>query len=493
MQLKWGIAAFALATALAGGAAQAQDADKCASLADGQWLSNATVGSAKWVAADAAKALPGYCEVQAVLTPAAGSTIGVVYRLPDNWNGKLLGLGGGGWAGNVRPETAAEGLKRGYATAQTDGGHTSTSPWDTTWATNPAAVTDFAYRAIHEMTDAGKKAVQFYYGRAHSKAYFQGCSTGGRMALMEAQRFPTDYDGIISGAPVYSLQVQTTSILRNQVFAKPGAAFSPAQLKLVQDAAVNACDAKDGLKDGLIASPTTCAWKPAALACKSGQSGDSCLAPAQVAALDTLYAGIKAPDGNWAMFPLSKGGEAGWTAFIATGGGADQTRGGGMIGLSPLIFGRQIDQASFSAATDVPAARASAFAKQYEAIDPDLAKFVAHGGRLILWHGESDPGPSTVGSSDYYKAAQRAAPDAAKDGVRLFMALGVSHCGGGPGADRPDTLTALETWVEKGQAPATLIATKADGSLTRPLCPYPAAAQYRGNGDTNDPKSYTCK
>jgi feruloyl esterase len=491
MQMKWGVAAFALATALAGGTAQAQSGDTCTALASGQWLTNSTVTGTRWVAADATKSLPAYCEVKATIRPAAGSTIGVVYRLPEKWNGKLLGFGGGGWAGSVIPQTAEPGLKRGYATAQTDGGHPGTNVWDTAWATNPASVTDFAYRAVHEMTVAGKSVVQRYYGRVQDKAYFQGCSTGGRMALMEAQRFPGDYNGIISGAPVYSLQVQTSAILRNQVFAK--ATFSPAQLKLVQDSAVKSCDAADGLQDGIIAAPASCAWKPAVLACKPGQSGDSCLAPAQVSALDTLYGGIKAPNGSWAAFPLSKGGEAGWTAFIATAGGNDPTNGGGMVGLSPIIFGRQIDPKTLSVTTDVPAARNSAFARQYEAVDPDLRKFVERGGRLILWHGESDPGPSPVGSADYYKAVQRTAPAAAKKGVRLFMAPGVSHCGGGPGADQPDTLTALENWVEKGQAPMTLIATKRDNSMTRPLCPYPAVAHYAGSGDANDPKSYSCR
>ncbi len=205
--------------------------------------------------------MPAYCEVAGTLSPAPGSQIGVVYRLPANWNGKMLGLGGGGWAGNVTLQAATPGLKAGYATASTNGGHPSTSPWDVDWSSNPESLTDFAYRAINQMTVAGKSVVQSYYGRKQDKAYFQGCSTGGRMALMEAQRFPDDYDAIIARAPVYTLQVQTSGVLRSKLVKEAGG-FSPGQLKLANDAVLGACDAKDGLKDGLINDPRAAAGAP---------------------------------------------------------------------------------------------------------------------------------------------------------------------------------------------------------------------------------------
>ncbi len=453
----------------------------------------ATSLAASWVAADAAKAMPAYCEVKATLSPVAGSNIGVVYRLPEGWNGKLLGLGGGGWAGNVTIQSATPGLKAGYAIAQTDGGHPSTSPWDNEWAANPEAVTDFAYRAINRMTVAGKAVMQAFYGKAQDKAYFHGCSTGGRMALMEAQRFPEDYDAIIAEAPVYTLQVQTSAVLRNQQFAAAGG-FSQAQLKLVNDAVLGACDAKDGLKDGVIADPGRCGWSPKALVCKAGQSGDTCLTAKQADALETLYKGIKAPDGSYAMLPLGKGGETMWSMFISTdGSGTTQQSGGGMPGLARQIFGdRQVDFQAMTADGDVPAARASAFAKAYEANDADLSAFIKRGGKLLLWHGESDPGPSAVATADYYQRALAATPGAA-DAVRLFMAPGVGHCRGGPGADVVDNLAALDTWVKSGKAPETLVATKANGSMTRKLCAWPQVAHYAGSGDANDPASYTCE
>lgn len=447
--------------------------------------------SGTWVAAK--DGLPAFCEVKAVLSPAAGSTIGVVYRLPTDWNGKVLGIGGGGWAGNVTLMAASEGLKKGYATLQTDGGHTGTSPWDNSWAANPESATDFAWRAIHEMTVAGKKLATAHYSRSPQKSYFQGCSTGGRMALMQAQRFPADYDAIIAGAPVYTLQVQTSAVLRNNTFARNQGGFSAADLKLAQDAALNACDANDGLKDGLINDPRSCHFDPAVLQC-TGAKTDSCLTANQVTALRTVHTGIKSPDGQWAMFPMSPGGEQGWSLFVGTEGkGNDATGGGGLMGLSPLLFGnRSVDFSAFSPNVDVPQVRSSAFAAMYEAKNPDLSGFFGRGGRLILWHGENDPGPSPVGTNDYARAvlAQNAA---AKAQLRYFLLPGVEHCRGGPGADQVEFLDALDSWVETNRAPEVLVGTKADHSLTRPHCAWPNVAQYRGSGDANNPASWVCK
>lgn len=461
----------------------------------------AAVSAASFGAKDAAGAwiaakdgLPAYCEVKAVLSPVSGSTIGVVYRLPQGWNGKVLGIGGGGWAGNVTLMAASEGLKKGYATLQTDGGHASTSPWDNSWAANPEAATDFSWRAIHEMTVAGKKLVSAHYSRAPGKAYFQGCSTGGRMALMAAQRFPADYDAIIAGAPVYTLQVQTSAVLRNNTFARGNGAggFSAADLKLAKDAALAACDAQDGLADGLINDPRQCRFDPAVLQCSGGKTA-SCLTPAQVTSLRTVYTGVKSPDGQWAMFPMSAGGEPGWSLFVGTEGkGNDATGGGGLMGLAPILFGgRQVDFSAFSPASDVPQVRSSAFAAMYEAKNPDLSGFFGRGGRLILWHGENDPGPSPVGTNDYAQAvlAQNAAASAQ---MRYFLMPGVEHCRGGPGADQVELLDALDGWVQSGTAPEVLVGTKADSALTRPHCAWPNVARYRGTGDANNPASWTC-
>ena len=460
-------------------------ADACASVTPA--MLGATSASGKWVAE--ANGAPGYCEVTATLSPASGSNIGVVYRLPGSWNGKVLGLGGGGWAGNVSAQAASEGLRKGYATLQTDAGHSGSTVWDTSWAANPEALKDFSYRAIHEMTVAGKKLVNAYYGQAHRRAYFQGCSTGGRMALMEAQRFPEDYDAISAGAPVYSLQVQTSAILRNDAFARNGGGFSAEDLKLAQGAALAACDAQDGLKDGLINDPRQCNWDPATIQC-SGAKNASCLAPAQVAALRAVYQGTRAPDGQWAMLPLSRGGEPGWSLFVGTDGKGTDASSEAVSNLFSIALGSKVDLAKYSMA-DVQAIRSSAFGKMYEAADPNLTPFFARGGKLLLWHGENDPGPSPVATSDYAKAVLDRAPAASRN-MRYFLLPGVEHCGGGPGAAPVEWLDALAEWDEGGKAPAVLVGAKPDKSVVRPHCAWPDVARYKGSGDANDPASWQC-
>lgn len=446
----------------------------------------------KWLTADPKAGTPANCMVSASLSPVAGSKIGVVFRLPKDWNGKLLGLGGGGWAGNVTPEAAAPGLAAGYATLQTDGGHPGTVVWDNSWASNPVALDDFAWRAIHEMTVAGKELAAEYYGKPAVRSYFNGCSTGGRQGLIEAQRFPGDYNGIVAGAPVYSLQVQTSQLMRSNLFTAPGAGLDKAHLALVNNAALAACDKADGLQDGVIADPRACHWDPGELACKPGQPAGQCLAPEQIAALGAAYSGVLAPDGSWAQWPLSRGGETVWAPFIAVGGTKTPGTDGGLSTLAPVVFpGGKVDFDRFTP-KDVVAARSSPFAMTYEATNPDLSKFLAGGGKLIVWQGESDPGPSPVGASDYVAAAEQQRGNAAAAGVRLFLLPGVGHCRGGPGADDVDWLAAIDNWTGGGKAPARLTATKKDSPLKRAVCAWPKIARYKGKGDSNDPASYSC-
>src|SRR3569623_1293241 len=220
---------------------------------------------------------------------------------------------------------------------QTDVGHPGTGIWDNAWAQNPESAKDFSYRAIHEMTVTGKKLAAAYYGRVLDNAYYIGCSTGGRMGLLEAQRFPDDYAAIVAGAPVYTLQTQTTGLMRTNAFGAPGAAFTPDDLKLAQDSALAECDANDGLKDGLINDPRSCHWNPATVECHGAKTA-SCLAPAQVAALQSLNAGSTQADGQGALWPISRGGETGWGFFMGTAGMPEGSGGGGLIGLKPVIF-----------------------------------------------------------------------------------------------------------------------------------------------------------
>lgn len=452
--------------------------------------SNATT---RWVAAS--DSLPAFCEVSGTLSPATGSTIGVVIRLPAAWNGKLLGIGGGGWAGNVTIQAASEGLAAGYATMQTDGGNAGTNVWANSWvAERPESAIDFSHRAIHEMTDAGKAVAASFYGQPHSRAYYNGCSTGGRMGLMEAQRYPADYDAIIVGAPVYTLQTQTSAVFRNQTFAVGGGAggFSEADLQLVQRSVMAQCDAGDGLADGIVNDPASCGWQPSALQC-SGAKTDACLTAPQVTALQAVYDGTRASDGSWSMLPMRRGGEAGWGFFVGTNGsGQDPTGGGGLANLFPLFFGQgnSVTIGNYSEA-DYLATRRSPFAALYEAKNPDLSAFFGRGGRLILWHGESDPGPSPVATLDYAQAVMAQNPQAAEQ-FRYYTLPGVGHCRGGVGADVVDYVSAMDDWMESGDAPASLIGRNLQSGITRPHCAWPNVARYNGAGDANNPANWSC-
>jgi feruloyl esterase len=490
------MAALAVLMSLAG-TARASDAT-CAALEAGSF-SHARVVSAKAIGANAEAGIPAFCEVQATISPVQGSTIGVVYRLPQPWNGKMLGLGGGGWAGNIRLETAASGLKAGYATAQTDGGHAIPSrPEDVwrpdLWSSNPEAVTDFQHRAIHWMTVVAKEVVAKYYGRVHSKAYFQGCSTGGRQALMEVQRYPDDYDGVVAMAPVYSLTVQTSAAVRDNILGAIDPKLSAEQLARINQAVLEACDARDGVADRMLADPRQCSWDPAALQCKSGESGASCLTQGQVDAVRKLYAGVKTKDGRFVAWPMSKGSETAWTRFMGLQGfERDTTHAGGLAKLVDLVFGDpSFDMGKFDPDRHFETLRTSAFAKAYEASDADIRAFLGRGGKLLLWHGWNDAGPSPWLTIDYFERVGKQVPDASSS-VRLFLSPGVEHCRGGTGADQFDAVGVLDRWVETGKAPDTLLTTKAEPKLSRVLCAYPAVARYKGAGDPNQADSYECR
>lgn len=460
-------------------------------------FSQTRVESAVTVAADAGAALPSFCEVHATITPVEQSNIGVVYRLPEGWNGKMLGLGGGGWAGNVQLNSAAPGLKAGYATAQTDTGHPIPKQFadfwrPDLWSANPQAVTDFQYRAIHLMTTVGKEVVAKFYGRPHTKAYFHGCSTGGRQGLMEVQRYPKDYDGVVSMAPVYNLTVQTSAVVRDNVLGRSGVPLSGAQLKKINEAVLKSCDARDGLSDGLLADPRQCSWDPAEMQCAAGEPGDACLTTAQADSLRWLYRGVQTKDGQFVAWPLSRGGEAGWARFIGLSGYAsDATQGGGLGRLvGPVLGDPAFDLARFEPDKHFKTVRSSAFAKAYEAGDADIGDFIERGGKLLLWHGWNDPGPSPWLTIDYFERVVKQVSNADTN-VRLFLSPGVEHCGGGPGLDQLDALGALDAWVQTGKAPALLLTTKDKPKMSRPICAYPELPRYKG-GDASVAASFEC-
>ena len=500
----------ALLAATLGAAALAQagvahaDEASCRSLKASGLFKDTEIASADVVAADTAKNIPAYCEVKGEISPNAKSHIGVVFRLPDDWNGRVLGIGGGGWQGDVNLRTAVAGLQKGYATLQTNGGHNPPAPgpdafaaaFDSSWAKdNPEGVADFSWRAVHLTSVVGKDVAARYYARPLQLAVFQGCSTGGRMALMEAHRFPDDYSAIIAGAPVFNLAVQTAGLVKGRLFTTPQTALSDGQIKLITAAVLDACDTLDGVKDGLIADPRACKWDPGAIQCKSGQAAsDACLTPEQAGALRRAYADVRGNNGKVVVYGLARGGEPGWGVFVAMRPRPAPT-GAPAPGGNPLnayIYGdANYDEAKFDPAKDTAKVRSSAFAKEYESDDPDIRPFLAKGGKLILWHGLSDPGPSPFATAAYYEQVKKTT--GANSAVRLFLASGVSHCGGGTGAAPTDVLGAMDTWIATSKAPEVIAAANAQKGFTRPLCAWPALAFYKGEGDANVAASFACR
>jgi feruloyl esterase len=456
-----------------------------------------------------------FCEIDATARPTPGSHIGIVVRLPDRWNGKLLGLGGGGMAGNVtldspNPLAGALGnLARGYATAQNDTGHTSDSVWNTSWAKLPDgnpnwdALEDFAYRGVHLMTVWAKTVVQRYYDAPAKQAYFMGCSTGGRQALMEVQRFPRDYDGVVAGAPVYDQRVAASMVVSSRALVAGGARLTQHQTTLVNDAVLRACDADDGLKDGIVGNPLHCKWDPAELACKSGQSADECLTGAQVEGLRLAYSDIRSSDGTVAVFGLPRGSELISMPLFASLG--DDLPGAvGMSNLKAVQFeDPNYDFANWNPPRDLDQQRTTPYAFMLDATNPDISPFLLRGGKLILWHGLYDGLPRAPDTIDYYQTMSRVTGAqlearrsslATTDGARLFLVQGVAHCSGGPGADTFDMVSALDDWREKGTPPDRIPAHKVNGVAVgaRPLCAFPALPRYKPGTDPTVAASFTC-
>jgi feruloyl esterase len=480
------------------------DAAACAGLKAPGLFKDTTVSSADMVAGDPAKNQPGYCEVKGEISPNPKSHIGVAFRLPDNWNGRVLGLGGGGWQGDTTIRNAQPGLNRGYATLQTNGGHNPpaagaglAAAFDASWAKdNPDGVTDFSWRAVHLTAVVGKDVAAKYYAKPLQLAVFQGCSTGGRMALMEAHRFPDDYSAVIAGAPVFNLGVQTAGLVKGRLFTTPETGLSDGQVKLVSQVVLDACDMLDGVQDGLISDPRACKWDPSAIQCKPGQAAsDSCLTAEQAGALRRAYADVRGSDGKVVVYGLSRGGESGWGVFVATRPRPAPAGGGGAREGNPLnayIYGdANYDEAKFNPVTDTAKVRSSAFAKEYESDDPDIRPFLSKGGKLILWHGLSDPGPSPYATIAYYDAVEKTAGSNAA--VRLFAAPGVGHCGGGTGASQFDVLAAMDDWIATAKAPEVIAASNPQKGFSRPLCAWPGLPFYKGEGDPNAAASFSCR
>ncbi|MDG3442779.1 tannase/feruloyl esterase family alpha/beta hydrolase [Nitrospirillum amazonense] len=485
----------------------------CASLA-GRSLPEARILSAEPVAAGPYKApdgtvtfpnLPAFCRVTAM----AETDVKVEVWLPETaWNGRFQGVGNGGFAGNFSYYAMGPALRAGYAVAGTDTGHGPAEGKPGTrldWMHDPTQLANWGHNSIHRMTVAAKAIVAARYGTPAAKAYFEGCSTGGAQAMTEAEYFPGDYDGIHAGAPGMNYTRLMMSFLWSSraTLLDPASTLPAEKLTLLHQAVLNACDAADGVKDGLIENPQACRFDPAALQCKPDATDTSaCLTAPQVTAVRALYAGPRNPRTGEAIYPgLVPGSEWGW----------DLQQGKLLEAyVIPLFQNMVYDNLSwrwqdFDFDRDVTLTDEKVGAT-ITAVSPDLSAFKARGGKLIMSQGWADQLNAQTYPIQYYQAvAGTSDPAQARARLggyfRLFMVPGMGHCYGGPGPNRFDAVTALRAWVEQGKAPDRLVAAKHEKDLdptsavlrTRPLCPYPAVARWIGKGSSDEAANFTCR
>jgi feruloyl esterase len=465
-------------------------------------LSGATVTSSEVVPAGTftppggrpISGLPSFCRVAMTIQPSSDSDIKTEAWLPlSGWNGKFQEVGNGAWGGSIQYVALADGLKRGYAMASTDTGHTGTAA---SFAMgHPEKMIDFAYRSIHETAVQSKAVIAAAYGSAARYSYFSGCSGGGRQAFSEVQRYPEDFDGVIAGAPGYDRTNQSFQLvaIAQATHLNKASWIPPEKYPALHEAALKACDALDGVKDGLISEPMRCQFDPGVIQCK-GADSNSCLTAAQVEAARKIYAGIKDPKTGRQLFPGQEpGSEMRW------GGTTGRPR---PLGMSDDLFKYVVfgdphwDFMSLDLRKDLE--RAQQIDKgDLSPASPEIQPFVGRGGKLLIYHGWGDQNISPRSSVNYYEKLVTALGKAqVEESVRLFMVPGMGHCGGGEGPDHFDMLAPMEQWREHGKAPAEVIASKiTDGKVafTRPLCPYPQVARYKGTGGMDRAENFVCQ
>ena len=452
----------------------------------------------------AANGRPEFCRVTAVLShPPAADRIHVWIGLPSSgWNGRFEGVGGGGFSGG-NPNGIAGPVAQGYAAGSTDTGHEGASgsfALDAGGHLNWLLIRDNAYLGIHEMTVAGKALAEAFYGRAPGHAYFNGCSTGGRQGLSEAQRYPADYDGILSGAPAINWTRLHVEQMWGHVVMKELNNFVPqCKFAAAQAAAVAACDAADGVKDGVIENPRACTFDPKELVGKSaGACGDFTALDAEV--IRKIWQGPRRRDGSFLWYGLQRGADFG--GLSSTGGSPLTGRPNPITMEWWRYFLNQNPQWDWSVLT--PALYEQYWDQSVEEFsgvlatdNPDLTAFRDRGGKIVLWHGWSDQLIYPEGTIDYYQRVQKqmGGPDNTARFARLFLAPGVGHCAGGPGPQPTGQLDAVVHWVEEGKAPETLTAERRENGAVvrrRPLCQFPLVAKYKGTGSTDDAANFTC-
>ncbi len=442
---------------------------------------------------------PASCKVTVMARPVADSEIRIEVWLPPaaQWNGKFVGTGNGGYSGNLSVGDMRLAIQNGYATAGSNTGHDG---GDMKFGVgHPEKINDWAYRAVHLMTEVGKQVVQAYYGRPTAQSYFKGCSTGGHQALTEAQRYPADYDGIIAGAPANNRVRQSVAFVWNWVAVNsdPAGPFPASKLAMLNRASVEACDAGDGVRDGVIDDPRKCNFDPGALLCKGGDEA-TCLTAAQVEAARKIYGGAKNPRTGERLFSgWPRGSEwlgaqqASWAAYFVGHTQPMRTE-----FWRDWTFNKpDWDPRKFDFDRDVAAGDSKM--SFLVSNDTNLHPLQKRKGKILMYHGWSDPVVPPEESIRYYEGVTRTMGGAKKTlpFVRLFLAPGMGHCGGGPGPNTFDTLGTLDKWVTQGVAPDKIIGSHAAGGKvdrTRPLCPYPQIAKWNGSGSSDDAAQFVC-
>ncbi len=444
------------------------------------------------------KDLPAFCRVAATIKPTPDSDIKIEIWLPPSgagstWNNKFQAEGNVGWTGSINYNSLATALRGNFATAMTDTGHEGGSA---SFALgHPEKAIDFGYRAVHEMTRKAKAIIQAYYGQAPRLSFWNGCSAGGKQGLKEAQAFPEDYDGIVAGAPVNDWVGRAVGAMwiAQAVHQDEASYIPPEKFPIIHKAALAACDVIDGVKDGLIENPMRCNFDPATIACKDANA-DNCLTAAQVDTVRKIYSGAINPRTKQVIFPgLMPGSELGWATQAGLrpfGAGVDQFR--------YLVFNNpDWDYKTLNFDGDIALAEKEDH-NTMNAMNPDLTAFFQRGGKLLQYQGWSDQQTSPGNSPKYYNSVLDKMGGSANVGesYRLFMVPGMGHCGGGEGTDTFDKMAVLEQWVSTRKPPDQIVASRmAEGKVvrTRPLCPYPQEAVYKGTGSTDDAANFNCQ
>ena len=443
-------------------------------------------------AAAAFKTLPAFCRVTLRLTPTPDSDIRVEVWLPlSGWNRKVQALGNGGLGGTISYPALAAAVTAGYAAAATDTGHVGGNADFVPG--HPEKLVDFAYRAIHEMTVTAKTVVAAHYDARPVRSYFSSCSTGGRQALIEAQRYPEDFDGIVAGDASWDQMRLYAARVALNVFVNrtPAAVIPPAKYPMIHRAVLDTCDAADGVKDEVIENPVRCAFDFATLTCSGGDRAD-CLTKAQVETAKAMSSPITDPQSGVVLHPgrYYAGSELGWG-----GVGGPTPSGESLEGMTKIVFKPGWDYHTIHVPDDVERAVKADGGLLYGG-DPDLRPFFRRGGKLLMYHGWADPLVTPDASLIMYERINDAVGSAAASSLVLFMVPGMGHCQGGPGTDVFDKVAALDQWVESGIKPQSVLAAHITGTVadrTRPLCAYPAIARYSGSGSTDDARNFRCQ